>query len=156
MHAVDVGGLLRETAAAFAGARRIRWRVEAEPGSVAEADERLLSRALSNLVGNAVEALGSSGGEIALTSVLAGDRLRVTVEDDGPGVSPEVQARLFEPYFSARSGGTGLGLAIVKKIVEEHGGTISAENRPEGGFRVTLDLPLSRSLEDAAARSAPA
>jgi signal transduction histidine kinase len=156
MRAVDVGGLLRETAAAFAGARRIRWKVETEAGSVAEADERLLSRALSNLVGNAVEALGSSGGQIALRSAIAGERVRVTVEDDGPGVSPEVQARLFEPYFSARSGGTGLGLAIVKKIVEEHGGTISAENRTEGGFRVTLDLPLSRSREIAPVRSAPA
>src|SRR4029434_11240519 len=102
--------------------------VETGRGQGAEADERLLSRALSNLVGNAVEALGSSGGEIALKSVLAGDRVRVTVDDAGPGVSPQVQARLFEPYFSARSGGTGLGLAIVKKIIEEHGGTISAEN----------------------------
>jgi signal transduction histidine kinase len=64
------------------------------------------------------------------------------VEDDGPGVLPETLPRLFDPYFSAKSGGTGLGLAIAKKIVEEHGGSISAENRAEGGFRVRFDLPL--------------
>ncbi len=154
--AVDVGRVVRDTAAAFAGAPRIRWKIDAVPGAVAEADERLLSRALSNLVGNAVEALGHSGGEIRMRVARDGERVRVTVEDDGPGVTPEIAARLFEPYFSARSGGTGLGLAIVKKIVEEHGGTISAENRPEGGFRVTLELPLSRAPEAAGARSAPA
>jgi nitrogen fixation/metabolism regulation signal transduction histidine kinase len=143
MGAVDVARLLRETAAAFAGATRIRWKVDAEPGAMAEADERLLSRAFSNLVGNAVEALGTAGGEIALRLTRDEERVRVTVEDDGPGVTPEVLPRLFEPYFSARSGGTGLGLAIVKKIVEEHGGEISAENRPPGGFRVRFDLPLT-------------
>ena len=66
----------------------------------------------------------------------------------------EILPRLFDPYFSARSGGTGLGLAIVKKIVEEHGGSISAENRREGGFRVTFDLPLSRTPESADVGSA--
>ncbi len=78
----------------------------------------------------------------------------MTIEDDGPGVSPEVLPRLFEPYFSARSGGTGLGLAIVKKIVEEHGGEISAENRAPGGFRVRFDLPLPDSGPDSRSEGA--
>ena len=151
---VDLGRAMREAAAAFAGAPRIRWRLRAEPTAMADADPRLLARVFSNLIGNAVEALGPGGGEIALGLTREADRARVTIEDDGPGASPEILARLFDPYFSARSGGTGLGLAIVKKIVEEHGGTISAENRPEGGFRVSFDLPLSEAAQTADARSA--
>jgi len=140
----DVGLLLRETAAAYAGAPGIRWAIRAEPGLIAEGDPRLLSRVLSNLVGNAVEALAGRGGEVALTSAREDARIVVAVEDDGPGVSPKILPRLFDPYFSAKSGGTGLGLAIAKKIVEEHGGAITAENRGTGGFRVRLDLPLHR------------
>ena len=60
--------------------------------------------------------------------------------------------RLFDPYFSAKSGGTGLGLAIAKKIVEEHGGSISAENREKGGFRVRFDLPLEKPVATSAWR----
>ena len=70
----------------------------------------------------------------------------VSVEDTGPGVNPKNLSRLFDPYFSAKSGGTGLGLAIAKKIVEEHGGSISAENREDGGFRVRFDLPLEKPV----------
>jgi len=153
MEPVDLALAVREAAAAFAGAPGIRWRVSAEPGTMVEADPRLLARVFANLVGNAVEALGLSGGDIALSARRDGDRIRVSVEDDGPGVAPAILPRLFEPYFSARSGGTGLGLAIVKKILEEHGGSISAHNRKEGGFRVEFDLPVSRTREAAGAAS---
>lgn len=78
-------------------------------------------------------------------------KIVVTIEDSGPGVAPSILPRLFDPYFSAKSGGTGLGLAIAKKIIEEHGGTITAENRMEGGFRVTFDLPLAHPLVGASA-----
>ncbi|HTO76267.1 MAG TPA: ATP-binding protein [Thermoanaerobaculia bacterium] len=142
---VDLSQAVRDAAAAFAGAPGVRWVVDARPDAVVEADPRLLARVLSNLLGNAVEALGTGGGEIAIRVEDGDRRVRVTIEDDGPGVSPEVLPRLFEPYFSARSGGTGLGLAIVKKIVEEHGGEISAENRAPGGFRVRFDLPRPES-----------
>jgi len=78
-----------------------------------------------------------------VTAVHDGDRIVVTVDDDGPGVAPNILPRLFDPYFSAKSGGTGLGLAIAKKIVEEHGGSIGAENRADGGLRVRFDLPAA-------------
>lgn len=138
----DVSGLLREAASAYAAAPGIRWQVDAPPGLLAPADPRLLSRVLSNLVGNSVDAL-PGGGEICLSAGRRDGRIVATVEDDGPGVKPEILTRLFDPYFSAKSGGTGLGLAIAKKIVEEHGGSIGAANRPGGGFRVRFDLPAA-------------
>jgi len=147
----DVTRLARDSVAAFAAAPGVRWSVHAEPGVFAEADPRLLSRVLSNLLGNAVDALSGGDGEIVLSVRRTGGRVAVTVEDTGPGVPARILPRLFDPYFSAKSGGTGLGLAIAKKIVEEHGGSISAENRRGGGFRVRFDLP-----EAVAEASAPA
>ncbi len=141
MSRTDVSRLAREAAAAYAGAPGIRWDLRVDDGLIAEADARLLGRVFSNLLGNAVEALSGRTGEITLIALSDQARTRITVEDSGPGVVPGNLTRLFDPYFSAKSGGTGLGLAIAKKIVEEHGGRITAENRQEGGFRVMFDLP---------------
>ena len=140
MRRVAVAALLREAAAAWAGAPGVRISVAAPADLAAEGDARLLGRLLSNLVGNSIEALGARGS-IALSAEPDGRRIVVTVDDDGPGVTAAILPRLFEPYFSAKSGGTGLGLAIAKKIVEEHGGSISAENRMPSGLRVQFDLP---------------
>jgi signal transduction histidine kinase/HAMP domain-containing protein len=143
----DVGRVIRETAAAFAGAPGVKWAVRSEPDVLAEADPRLLARVLSNLIGNAVDALSGKAGEIVLSAERRNGRIIVTVDDTGPGVPERILPRLFDPYFSAKSGGTGLGLAIAKKIVEEHGGTIAAENRRGGGFRVRFDLPQAAGRE---------
>src|SRR5262249_51435462 len=114
---IDVGRLVRDSVAAYAGAPGIRWTVDSAPGLLADGDPRLLSRVLANLVGNSVEALGGGGGgEIRAIAQRRGDRILVTVEDDGPGGPPEILPRLFDPYFSAQSGGTGLGLPIPKEI----------------------------------------
>jgi nitrogen fixation/metabolism regulation signal transduction histidine kinase len=143
----DIAQLLSQSAAAYAGAPGVRWSIRSDPDLTTLGDPRLLSRVFSNLVGNSVEALAGSTGVIGLTARREDSRILVAIEDDGPGVPPAILPRLFDPYFSAKSGGTGLGLAIAKKIIEEHGGTISAENRREGGFRVTFHLPLARRLE---------
>ena len=66
----------------------------------------------------------------------------LTVGDEGPGIDPDVRARVFDPYFTTRRDGTGLGLAIVKKIVLQHGGEIEVGARPGGGALFTLAFPL--------------
>ena len=119
-------------------------------GAHARRQHQLRERVHGRRIGNAVDALSGGGGEIRLSVERADGRIVVTVDDTGPGVPARILPRLFDPYFSAKSGGTGLGLAIAKKIVEEHGGTITAQNRSGGGLRVRFELP-----EAAATREAP-
>ena len=72
----------------------------------------------------------------------AGDAVRLMVSDNGAGFPEELMARIFEPYVTTKPRGTGLGLAIVKKIVDEHHGVISIENRPRRGASVSILLPV--------------
>ncbi len=64
------------------------------------------------------------------------------MEDEGPGVTPADVQRIFEPFFTTRATRTGLGLAVVRRVVTAHGGTVSVSQRPEGGARFELRLPL--------------
>ena len=112
-----------------------------------EADRSRIRQILNNLLTNAFEALeGVRPASISLrTEVGELDGrpcLVLAVSDNGPGFQREMLGRIFDPYVTSKPRGTGLGLAIVKKIVEDHGGVIEAENRPEGGARVRVMLPL--------------
>jgi nitrogen fixation/metabolism regulation signal transduction histidine kinase len=122
-----------------------------------EADRGRVRQVVNNLVTNALEALESTRpGRIELATELAefdGHPAAVlTVSDNGPGFQPELLGRIFDPYVTSKTRGTGLGLAIVKKIVEEHGGRIEADNRPGGGARVRVMLPLKDRSRVAASR----
>jgi len=105
------------------------------------ADKLLLRRALHNLVENALQA---GAREVAISVERRGQAVAIIVADDGPGIPPDLRARVFDPYVTTKEHGTGLGLAIVKKIVLEHGGEVSVDERPGGGARFTLTLPLAQ------------
>ena len=70
-----------------------------------------------------------------------GSRVEWTVVDDGIGIDPAVQARLFRPYFTTKKQGTGLGLFVIRRIVEAHGGTVGVESAPERGTTFRVSLP---------------
>ncbi len=107
-----------------------------------ETDPGLLEQALLNLMRNAKEALdGRSGGRVALGCARRGSALVWWVEDNGPGLSQEAEARLFEPFFTAKASGTGLGLPITRKLVESMGGTLVLQNSEGGGVRAEIRFP---------------
>jgi nitrogen fixation/metabolism regulation signal transduction histidine kinase len=119
-----------------------------------EADRGRIRQIFNNLVTNALESLDGVAAptlEIASRLEYGGDASYavVTVCDNGPGFQRELLGRVFDPYVTSKPKGTGLGLAIVKKIVEEHGGRIDADNRPEGGARVRVVLPVKDSTRSA-------
>jgi len=104
-------------------------------------DGDMVKRALINYVDNAVSALEGKGA-ITLRLAPDQDRVRLEVDDNGPGVPEGGAERLFEPYFSTKRKGTGLGLAIVRRIAQDHGG--EAQYRPLApGSRFALILPVS-------------
>ena len=113
-----------------------------------QADRGRVRQLLANLITNGIEALaGVADGcvELSTRQQRAEGALAavISVVDNGPGFRKEMLGRLFDPYVTGKPRGTGLGLAIVKRIVEEHGGRIEAENRPEGGAKILVLLPVS-------------
>jgi signal transduction histidine kinase len=95
-----------------------------------------------NLFTNSIEAMDGQG-EISLSLSDDGRMATLNISDTGPGFSPEVMERLFDPFFTTRASGTGLGLAVCRKIVEGYGGTIEAANCADRGAGVRITLPLS-------------
>jgi signal transduction histidine kinase len=104
-------------------------------------DRHRLPHVFSNLVRNAIDFM-PPGGRIMLNFMLGERDVIIKVEDTGPGISPDVLAHLFDPFFThGKSHGTGLGLSICKRIVEDHKGWISASSKRGGGAVLTFSLP---------------
>jgi two-component system sensor histidine kinase CpxA len=120
-------------------------RVAVPAGLQAQAETELLTRALANLVRNALRYAGHAG-PITISAVREGDRVTLTVADSGPGVPEEVLQQIFDPFFrldasrNRDTGGVGLGLAIVKTCIEACQGTLSARNRQPHGLQVDVTM----------------
>jgi two-component system, NtrC family, nitrogen regulation sensor histidine kinase NtrY len=146
--ACDLNSIVESALALFAGRlQHIRILQRLGPGiPPVMADPEALKRALANLIDNAAEAMQSSLlRELTIeTGVIEGHtRAEIVVADTGHGLNDEMRERLFLPYFSTKQRGTGLGLAIASKIVQEHSGTIRAEQNTPAGARFIVELPLA-------------
>ena len=109
----------------------------------ARADPNLVRHALANLLKNAIEATsgGPEKGQIVVKSWRESKAIRLTVKDNGPGISADKVQRVFEPFFTTKRSGTGLGLTLVQQIVDEHGGTISCASAPGEGTTFKILIP---------------
>jgi two-component system sensor kinase FixL len=125
------------------------FEVDSDPGRV-WGDSVQLLQVLLNLTINAFEAMAAVPSDARRLVIRAGrdgnGNVLVSVRDSGPGFPSGTAEQLFEPFFSTKAEGTGMGLAIARSILEAHGGTLSAENRDDGGACFTIRLP--RAKED--------
>jgi len=156
---VGVGGVVEHV---MKEVREAIPRIEIESdGNFAEVagDEGLLRQALLNLARNAAEAVAGSGGggRVAICGAMEerGGRMwqRISVADNGPGIAPDDLTKIFLPFYTTKAEGTGLGLALVQKIALQHGGSVEARNRTEGGAEFLLWLPLRQQQTGSAIAS---
>ena len=132
-------GVLRDYEEA-AEAAQVALRLEADQAPV-RLDPEMIGRIVANLLQNALRET-PPGGRIVVTGKhdLAGE-VTISVADSGPGVTPSLSGRLFEPFVTGHAEGTGLGLAIARELVAAHGGTLELDgSEPEGGARFTIRL----------------
>ena len=138
---IDLTQVVRDAAKLHEPGRcTVSFTTSGEPLSVS-GDRLLLSRAVHNLLLNAAEA-SPDGGTVVVRSGREGDDAVVEVLDRGSGLAPEVRTRLFEPYVSTKARGSGLGLSLVRDIAVQHGGTVTLDDREDGGARACLRLPV--------------
>jgi signal transduction histidine kinase len=126
-------------------ARERQVKLEFQPATkdmAVSVDSNRMEQVLINLVKNALEATPAHG-EVHIKTRREDDRLMVEVVDNGPGIPPKEQARVFEPFYTTRASGLGLGLYLSKRLVEAHRGTLSMSSEQGKGtvFRIALPLP---------------
>ncbi|MEZ5399996.1 MAG: HAMP domain-containing sensor histidine kinase [Bryobacteraceae bacterium] len=125
---------------------QLRFSRNVAPGLRLRGNPAGWERVFTNLFLNAAQAMGEEGGSVEIDAAYAeGGAIAILIADDGPGISPKVLERIFEPRFSTRARRSGLGLHIVKTIVETAGGTVAAENRPGArGAQFRISLPAAQ------------
>jgi C4-dicarboxylate-specific signal transduction histidine kinase len=108
-----------------------------------------IEQVLVNLINNGIEA-GAAAPHVVVHSSQVGEVVRLVVSDNGPGVSDETRAKMFDPFYTTRrtEGGTGLGLSLAYGIVADHGGTIRVDNRRASGLTVIIELPVATASSD--------
>ena len=154
VESVDLIGLVAEECARMDASLEVELGSDAPLGAATQPPPsslpvqgvtKLLRRIMRNLLENARR---HAAGEITVKLTEAAGSAEIRVCDQGPGVPPELQERIFEPFYrlpgaTERDGGVGLGLALVKSITNRHGGSVHCENRPDGGVCFVVRLPLS-------------
>jgi two-component system, NtrC family, sensor histidine kinase HydH len=133
----DLGALVQLSIAEVVPPARLRLTLPPAPVEL-PLDAPRMRQVIENLARNAVQ---TGDGPVEVTIAHHGARATVTIRDHGPGIPPDQAERIFEPFVTTRTRGTGLGLAIARRIVERHGGTITATNHPAGGALFQLTLP---------------
>jgi len=108
-------------------------------------DGRLVRQIILNLVRNAMDVVPPNVGQVMVVTKLTPMGVEIEVDDNGPGIPPEVLPRIFEPFFTTKQDGTGLGLAVVRQIVEEHDGSVSCQSIPGKGTTFRIVLPRAPS-----------
>lgn len=146
---VALADLMVDTLSKATAIARRSWQLDAVPEGSASIDGQRITQALLQLTANAVEHTGD-GDVIAMGGDVSDGLLTLWVRDEGRGIEPEEQQRIFERFArgsgSDRRGGSGLGLAIVARIAESHGGAVRVESAPGEGARFVLEIPL-RTVE---------
>ena len=143
----DIGQLLTEVATFTMHGSNAKLNLEvASDLWLVEVDEAQLSRVINNLIINARQAM-PKGGSITLSAVNAESDgqpyVKITIQDEGCGISPKNLAKIFDPYFSTKSGNSGLGLAAVHSIVTKHNGQITVSSQLQKGSTFTILLPAN-------------
>ena len=143
----DIGALTRKMVALAeddARAHGVSVRLEAVPVPLVTVDSLQLEQALVNLINNAIDAAAQARhgpGSVTVRLGSSGERVWIKIEDNGPGVSDDVAAHIFEPFVTNKPGGMGLGLALSRELIGAHGGTIAWEPTEQGGARFIVELP---------------
>jgi len=144
---VDLGALVQEALDQITRKSDTRIELVGLDGPLmVSVDAVQLRQLLANLLVNAVQAVeegersGREGGRVWVRAQASEEGILLSIEDDGPGIRPEVMERLFEPLFTTRPQGLGLGLALCKQIADKHGATLRALNREDGGAAFELSL----------------
>lgn len=139
----------------YAHVRQVKFVIDMAPGLCIEADRGQMHQIFKNLFQNALDAMGEAGGELSVRAYQmekGGQHfVRIQVQDTGCGMTPQVLAQIFDPYFTDKKGGTGLGLAICEKIILDHGGRIWAESQVGAGSSFFIDIKYRNSGPDRAA-----
>ena len=84
------------------------------------------------------------GGELIIRTSAQADKVLIEIIDTGPGIRPEEQEKIFDPYYTTRPGGTGLGLPMCRRIIEEHDGHLELHSEPGKGTRFVIELPVAK------------
>ena len=146
----DIGAMIQEAIGlASFGSRDQNTKItlDCEPGlPLVSIDKIRIQQVLVNLIRNAVEAIDrQSGGRVEVIVKNGSDAVQIAVRDNGPGLSSDVEGRLFESFVTTKGTGMGLGLSISRSIVEAHGGALAAEtNEPDAGMTFRFSLPIER------------